>query len=261
VKTAAVLAIGNELLSAKIRDSNTYYLASELREAGVSLSIAMIVADEVDAIVDAIHFARKRADVVLTTGGVGPTHDDITLRAVAHAFDLPLVEDPKLKSAVGQYYGARVNDDVLSMALVPEGTELLQPAPFFLPIFKVSNVYCFPGVPGALRLLFAPWKETIRRDPFHLMRCELDVDEGEVAPLLSAIQESHPDLQLGSYPRYDDGAPYRVLVTVEGKNHEHVVAATAALTERLRSDFGEGALLRPASPERPASKRIESDVH
>mgnify|MGYP005653541509 CR=1 FL=1 len=73
MKTAAVLAIGNELLSAKIRDSNTYYLASELREAGVSLSIAMIVADEVDAIVDAIHFARKRADVVLTTGGVGPT--------------------------------------------------------------------------------------------------------------------------------------------------------------------------------------------
>ncbi len=221
----------------------------------------MIVADEIDAIVESIHFALARADVVITTGGVGPTHDDITLRAVAKAFDLPLVREPTLESAVHQYYEERVNDDVLSMALVPEGCELLQPAPFFLPVFKVSNVYCFPGVPGALRLLFAPWKETIRRDPFHLMRCELDVDEGEVAPLLNAIQQAHPDLQLGSYPRYDDGAPYRVLVTVEGKNQEHVMAATAALTQRLRSDFGEGALLRPASPGLPAVEENETDEH
>ena len=248
MKTAAVLAIGNELLSGKVRDSNMHYLARELRELGVRLVLALFVADEIPDLVDAIRYARERADVVLTSGGVGPTHDDVTLRAVGAALDRPLVRERTLVDAIHEHYGDRVNDELLTMAEVPEGAELIQPAPFFVPVFRVENVYCFPGVPEALELLFGAWKETLRQPPYHLLRCELDADEGEVAPVLSRVQALHPALQLGSYPRYDDGAPYRVLVTLEGKDLDEVEAASELLITQLRTSFGEHALLRVVRP-------------
>ncbi len=248
MKTAAVLAIGNELLSGKTRDSNMHYLAQELHGLGVRLVLALFVPDEVDEIALGITYARKKADIVLTTGGVGPTHDDVTLRGLAQALDRELAPEPGLADAVRDYYGDRVNDEVLSMAEIPEGAELIQPAPFFLPIFRVENVYAFPGVPGALRLLFDPWKESIRQAPFHEAHFELDVDEGELAPLLTRTVAAHPDLEVGSYPRDDEGAPYRVLVTIEGKSLEWVQSAASALLPQLRSRFGDAALLRSAVP-------------
>ncbi len=248
MKTAAVLAIGNELLSGKTRDINMHYLAQELRKLGVRLVLALFVSDEVEEIAEAIGYARRKADLILTTGGVGPTHDDVTLRGVAKAQGCPLVRDPKLVKAVHAYYGDRVNDEVLTMAEVPEGVELLQPAPFFLPIFRVDNVYCFPGVPGALELLFEPWKETIREEPWHIACFELDADEGELAPLL-LIAQSEDGLEIGSYPRYDEGAPYRVLVTVESKALDQVQAAAQALISAIKSRFGEATLLRVVLPE------------
>ena len=180
---------------------------------------------------------------------MGPTHDDVTLRGVARAQGRTLVRDPQLVEAIHAYYEDRVNDEVLSMAEVPEGVELLQPAPFFLPIFRVDNVYSFPGVPGALELLFEPWKETIRQEPFHVARLELDADEGELAPLLSRTHDAEDGLEIGSYPRYDEGAPYRVLVTVESKSLDQVQAAAQALISAIQSGFGQAALLRVDLPE------------
>lgn len=248
MKTAAVVAIGNELLSGKTRDSNMHYLAQELRGLGVRLALALFVPDEVDEIAQGIAYAREKAEIVFTTGGVGPTHDDVTLRGVAQALGRQLVPESGISDAVRDHYGDRVNDEVLSMAEIPEGAELIQPAPFFLPIFRVDNVYAFPGVPGALKLLFDAWKETIRQAPFYSARFELDVDEGEVAPLLTRTSEDYPDLEVGSYPRYDEGAPYRVLVTIEGKSLESVQGASGALLPQLRSRFGEAALLSAAVP-------------
>ncbi|RMG12342.1 MAG: competence/damage-inducible protein A [Planctomycetota bacterium] len=251
MKTAAVLAIGNELLSGKTRDSNMHYLAGELRRLGVALRLSLFVRDEEEEIVEALHYARRKADLVLTTGGVGPTHDDVTLSAVARAFGRPLVREPRLVDAIREYYGERVNPEVLRMAEVPEGAELLQPAPFFVPVFRVENVYCFPGVPEACRLLFDAWKEVLRQSPFHSLRCELDVEEGDLAPLLQRLQAEFPALELGSYPRFGDQAPYRVLVTVEGKDRPLVDRAGAALIDQLRSCFGDDALLRVVHPDTP----------
>ncbi len=244
MKTAAVLVIGNELLSGKTRDCNLHYIACELRSAGVQLVLSLFVLDDVDEIADAIRYARDKAQVVITAGGVGPTHEDVTVRGMARALDRKLITDPALVKAVHEYYGDLVNDEVLSMAEVPRGVELLQPAPFFVPVFRLENVYAFPGVPQALRLLFAPWKESIRQDPYHLARCELNTDEAHIAPLLRRLQDAHPELEVGSYPRYDEGAPYRVLVTIEGKALEQVRAAANALIQQLRASFGEEALLR-----------------
>lgn len=249
MKTAAVLAIGNELLSGKVRDSNMHHLARELHGLGVRLTLALFVPDVVEELVEALRFALRCADLVLTTGGVGPTHDDVTLQAVARALDKPLVRAPSLLEAINRHYGEHVNPELLSMADVPEGTELLQPAPFFLPIFKVQNVYCFPGVPEAFELLFDAWKESIRQPPYHLLRCELNADEGALAPALSRVQAAFPTLLVGSYPRFDAGAPYRVLVTLEGKDLHTVETAAERLINELTSSFGEGALLRVVRPQ------------
>lgn len=240
----AVVAIGNELLSGKIRDENLHYLAQELRALGVRLALALVVPDEPQAIVDALAYARDRADLVLTSGGVGPTHDDITLGAVARAFGVPLAREPRLARAIEDYYGAGVNEDVLSMADMPQGAELIQPAPFFLPIVRVENVYAFPGDPQALRLLFDAWKDTLRQQPWYLVRFELDADEGSLAPLLRDLQDGFAGLDVGSYPRFDEGAPYRVLVTLEGKQAEQVERARDALRARLLSELGEASLLK-----------------
>ena len=220
---------------------------------GLDLVLAMLVPDTVEAIVDAIAYARERSDIVLTSGGVGPTHDDITLAAVGAAFERPLQPEPTLVAAIRDHYGEGVNDDLLSMAKVPEGAELIQPAPFFLPIFRIETVHIFPGDPDALRLLFEAWKETLRRSPFHLVKLELDVDEGALAPALRTLEETHAPagLAIGSYPRFDAGAPYRVLVTLEAKDHDVVQRAASELRDTLTHTFGGAALLR-AVPSFPA---------
>lgn len=242
------MAIGNELLSGKVRDQNVHYLAQELRALGVPLRLVLVVPDEVPAIIDALALARDRADAVITTGGVGPTHDDVTVRAVADAFGLDRVRDAQLERDIQTYYGGRANDDVLAMADLPRGAELLRPVPFFLPIIRVGPVFVFPGEPGALRRLFDGWKEALRQQPFVLARFELDADEGELAPPLRAHQSEFPTIQIGSYPRFDEGAPYRVLVTLEGKDPEAVRGAGERLAARLREAFGDRALIRVELP-------------
>lgn len=244
----AVVAIGNELLSGKIRDLNVHYLAQELRALGVTLRLALVVPDEVPAIVDAIELARSRADVVITTGGVGPTHDDVTICAVAAAFGVDRVRDPQLERDIQAYYRGQANDDVLAMADLPRGAELLRPDSFFLPIVRLGPVHVFPGEPGAFRRLFDGWKEALRLPPFVLARLELDADEGELAPHLRAHQTGFPAIQIGSYPRFDEGAPYRVLVTLEGKDLNDVREASEQLAARLREAFGVRALLRVELP-------------
>jgi molybdenum cofactor synthesis domain-containing protein len=244
----AIVAIGNELLSGKVRDANVHYLAGELYGLGLSLDLVLICKDEPAAIVDAVGLARARADLVLTTGGVGPTHDDVTLAAIAQAFGRGRVRDARLEADLRAHWRGAINEDVLAMADVPEGAELIRPVPFFLPIIRVENVHVLPGEPTALRLMFEPWKETLRQRPYVLSRVTLDVDEGELSPHLRAHQADHPTTQIGSYPRFDAGAPYRVLVTLEGKDPTAVRAASDGLVRRLRDVFGAPALLSVDAP-------------
>lgn len=249
----AVVAIGNELLSGKVRDENLTYLAAELRPLGVDLKLALVVGDEPQEIVDAIHYAAARAEAVITTGGVGPTHDDVTLAAVAQAFGQELKPVPSLVEAIQAHYGEKTNEALLSMALAPEGVELIQPVPFFLPIFRVEQVYVFPGDPQALKLLFNGWKQALTGAPYELARLRFDLEEGELAEPLEAICRDHPGVAVGSYPRFDPGRPYKVLVTIECKDTDLVRAASADLVKRITRDFGAERLLGLIGPEEHAT--------
>jgi molybdenum cofactor synthesis domain-containing protein len=253
----AVVAIGDELLSGKVRDENVHYLACELRALGAPLVLALIVKDEVAAIVDALEVARARADLVITTGGVGPTHDDVTMDAIAAAFGVDRVRDAQLERDLRAHYRGAVNEDVLAMADLPRGAELIRPIPFFLPIVKLGQVHVLPGDPLSLRALFEPWKETLRQGALALARVELDVDEGHLSPLLRAQQAARPAVRIGSYPRFDAGAPYRVLVTLEATTSAvppaEVRAAQDELRVAVRRAFGPAALLRETFTESPTT--------
>ncbi|MEZ6189331.1 MAG: molybdopterin-binding protein [Planctomycetota bacterium] len=238
------MVIGDELLAGKIRDENLWYLAAELRALGADLACALFVGDSEAEITGALDYALARAEHVLTTGGVGPTHDDRTLAAIAAHAGVPLVRDPDLERAVHEHYPGP-SADVLSMADVPQGAELIYPSDFYLPIVKLGRVHVFPGVPGALKLMFDPWKQALAQSPYHCARRYLDADEGQVAPAVREVQERHPQVAIGSYPRFDAGAPYRVMLTVDGKDPQAVATAAADLTASLTRACGENAFLPP----------------
>lgn len=232
-RTAAVVTIGNEILSGKVTDLNLSFLVSELRALGVPLVLALIVPDQEDAIADAIRYACPRADVVIATGGVGPTHDDITVPSIAKAFGRKLVRSERLAQAIRLYYGDRVNEDVLRMADVPEGAELIEEPGLTYPLLRVENVYVFPGDPAALRRKFGAWRERLRQTPFAIRKLYLDADESEIAADLRAVEAAHR-VAIGSYPRYDGAADWRVLITIEAKDPGEVDAAARDLLGRLK---------------------------
>lgn len=232
MQTAAIVLIGDELLSGKVRDVNAEYLIPRLRALGVALRRVAIVPDERAAIEDEVRRAAALADVVFTSGGVGPTHDDVTIECIASAFGVPVVRHPELDAMLRQHFGERLRPDHLRMADVPEGTELIQGGELRWPVVKFRNVYILPGIPEIFRRKFDAIAERFRSGAFHLRCLYLNADEGSIAQALRDTQATHA-VAIGSYPRIDAGAEYRVRVTVESREPEPVNAAVDALVRGL----------------------------
>lgn len=229
--TAALLVIGSEVLSAKVEDANGPWLARRLRELGVQLAAIHTLPDVVEDIVDAVERDRRRVTWLFTSGGVGPTHDDVTVGAVARALGRPLIRHASLAQSIrvlhARYHeGAEAPEAVLRMADVPEGTQLVGDAGY--PTLIVENVVMLPGVPQFFRFQFDRFAPLLAAAPFRLASVYLSVGEPDVAGLLARIAAGHPEVAIGSYPRFDD-ADHRVRVTLESKDPERVEAALAAL--------------------------------
>jgi molybdopterin-biosynthesis enzyme MoeA-like protein len=227
-RTAAALIIGNEILTGKIQEGNLGYLGQELFALGIVLSRAVLCRDEVDVIVRDLNQLRADHDLVFTSGGVGPTHDDVTLPAIAKAFGTGLVRAPEIEALIRGYHGDRVTEQHLRMADVPQGSKLLASAEVPWPTVLIGNVYIFPGVPEIFRLKFPVLRAHLAQGPgFHSRAVFAQCDEGEIAAQLAAVAERHPQLAIGSYPHFraDD---YRLKITVDGADQEQV---TRALTE------------------------------
>jgi len=167
-KTAGIILIGNEILSGKIEDANAAYLCRELRGLGVDVQRITVIPDEVDTIAREVAFFSQEFDVVFTSGGVGPTHDDVTMEGVARAMKVSVVRHPGLVALLRQYYGDAVNDANLRMAEVPEGAELVGAESVRFPTVLARNVYILPGVPEIFRRKFAAIRERFRDVPIHL---------------------------------------------------------------------------------------------
>ena len=234
-KTAGILLIGNEILSGKVQDANAIYLCRELRTLGVDVRRISVIPDEVALIADAVSAFSHDYDVVFTSGGVGPTHDDVTMEGVARAMGVSVVRHPALVAMLEAYYGARVNDARLRMAEVPEGAELITAGALRFPTIVMGNVYILPGVPEIFRQKFEAIRERFRDEPIHLRNVFVRMGEGVLAGYLNALLADFPLLLLGSYPEFSN-PEYQVKVTLESRDLTYVERALAELLARLPGD-------------------------
>ena len=231
-KTASIILIGNEILSGKIADSNAAYLCRELRQLGVDVSRISVIPDEVDVIAREVAAHSRDYDVVFTSGGVGPTHDDVTIEGVARAMDVRVVRHPRLVAILESHYRDGLSDAHLKMAETPEGAELVGGEPARFPTILMRNVYVLPGVPEIFRAKFEALRERFRGEPIHLKSVFVGVGEGTLAEYLNGLLADFPLLLLGSYPEFSN-PDYKVKVTLESRDPSYLGKALAELLRRL----------------------------
>jgi molybdenum cofactor synthesis domain-containing protein len=232
--SAALVVVGSEVLSAKVVDENGPFLAARLRTLGVELRAIATVADRVDDIVEAVDRERRRVTWLFTSGGVGPTHDDVTVAAVARALGRPVTHHPALAALVEahhrRHHGGPPPPAALRMADVPEGTELVGDEGF--PTLRCANVVMLPGVPRFFRLQLERLSPLLAGPPFALACVLLRTSEERIAAELGAVALAHPAVEIGSYPRFEPG-DHDVRLTVEARDPVAVRAALEALLAAL----------------------------
>ncbi len=231
-KTAGIIVIGNEILSSRTPDENAAYFLKQLRALGVDVRKVSVIPDELSVICEEVRRFSADFDYVFTSGGVGPTHDDVTIPGVAAAFGQGIRREPELVTALERYYQEKITDSMMRMADVPEGAVLVRRGPTLFPVVAVENVYIFPGVPAILAAKFERIMEMFRQPPFHTADVFLQVEEGEIATLLSEVLEVFPEVRLGSYPAFDNPV-FKVKVTLESKDPDYLENAQGCLLKKL----------------------------
>jgi molybdenum cofactor synthesis domain-containing protein len=230
--TAAILVIGDEILSGKVEDQNARLLIGELRELGVALRRILVIPDEVDTVAIAVRELSDNFDHVFTSGGVGPTHDDVTINGIAQAFDNPVIRHPELERRLRAYFGAGADDSKLRMADVPKNAELIELPDWRWPVLQCRNVYILPGVPELFRKKFLGIRERFRVAPFFAKAIYTLEDEFDIAGDLRAIADANPLVAIGSYPNFSS-PEYKVKVTLESKDESALAAAVKSLLAKL----------------------------
>lgn len=231
-KTAGILIIGNEILSGKVRDSNSFFLASELRSLGVRVMRITVIPDEIDIIgSDALTFSRTY-DYVFTAGGVGPTHDDVTMAGIAKGFGIKLVVHPGLEGRFRRRYGNACNEAIMKMAVVPEGTQIIIHEGMRFPVMAYRNIFILPGIPEYLREKFGVIKERFRSPSYCLRKFFVNSEESDITSVLNSVVSENPDVSFGSYPVL--GNPeYKVVITAECKSDDLLAKAVEDLIKRI----------------------------
>ena len=244
--TAALVVIGNEILSGRTKDANVAYLARQLTALGIQLSEVRMVRDEERAIIAAVNTLRAAHDYVFTTGGIGPTHDDITCEAIARAFNRPYRVNPEAKRILEEFYegtGRELNEARMRMAYTPEGAVLIDNPVSRAPGFRVENVNVLAGIPAVMRAMFESVAPTLRCGRAVKSReVAVLLGEGDVAARLEALQARYPALEIGSYPFVRAGA-FGTTLVLRGTDEDEIARAGDELCVILRDLGGE-----PESP-------------
>jgi len=243
--TACLLVIGNEILSGRTQDANLNFLAKGLNEVGVRLREARVIPDVPETIITTVNEVRAKFDYVFTTGGIGPTHDDITAECVARAFGLELVLDPEAKRRLEIRYrqmGGQVelNEARLRMAHVPEGATLIDNPVSAAPGFQIGNVFVMAGVPAIAQAMFDSVKHRLVGGAKVLARsinCRLA--EGTIAQDLTEIQGRYPQIDIGSYPFWSRGGGFGVSLVLRGTDQQELARATEEVAAMITRFGGE----------------------
>jgi molybdenum cofactor synthesis domain-containing protein len=232
--TAAMLVIGDEILSGRTRDGNTHFLAGQLTAHGIQLAEVRIVADEQPAIVAAVNALRESYDNVFSSGGIGPTHDDITADAMAAAFGVPITHRADAMALLGAHYarsGLEFNEARQRMARIPEGAVLIDNPISIAPGFSLGNVHVMAGVPNIFQAMVASVLPTLTGGaPLLSQSLRVMRGEGEVAGPFGALAAQYPDLSMGSYPFNQSGA-FGTNLVIRGTDAGRIDAAMSQLSE------------------------------
>jgi molybdenum cofactor synthesis domain-containing protein len=234
--TAALLIIGNEILSGRTADKNLNWLAKELSSMGIRLSEARVVADIPEEIVSAVNTLRTKYTYLFTTGGIGPTHDDITTECVAAAFGVKVIRHPEAERLLRAYYAPEMQNEArMRMANTPEGAELVNNPVSVAPGYRIGNVYVMAGVPHIMQSMFGHIRTELTPGAAYYNRSlRVHSGEGNVAILLQQVQDAHPDLDIGSYPFMQNNA-YGTSVVARGTNRESIDHAITLLSNGLKA--------------------------
>ncbi len=238
IVTAAMLAIGDELLSGRTRDKNIGHLATTLTVEGIDLREVRIVSDEEDDIVDAVNALRNRYDYVFTSGGIGPTHDDITADAMAKAFGVSIDHDPRAMELLTEHYQKQKMEFTTArqrMARIPDGADLIDNPVSIAPGFRIGNVHVMAGVPSIFQAMLEnvmPSLETGQKVVSKHVECPFG--EGTIGDPLAEIQKSNPDVAIGSYPKFD-GKRYSTQIVVRSRDTDKIDQAIAEIKSMLQS--------------------------
>ncbi len=240
IVTACVLIIGNEILSGRTQDANLAYIAQGLNAVGVTLREARVIPDIPEVIVATVNEVRAKFDYVFTTGGIGPTHDDITSENVARAFGVPWTLHPEAhRIFLDHYKPGELNEARLRMAHTPEGASLIRNPVSRAPGFRIGNVFVMAGIPRVMQAMFDAIKHDLKGGRPMLSRsvsCHLP--EGVIAKGLGEIQGRHPDLDIGSYPFYRRGE-FGTSLVVRGRDAERLAAAVEEVVALVRGLGGD----------------------
>ncbi len=233
MRSAAALIIGNELLSGKIAEANLLVLARELRALGVLLRRAVLVLDDIEVIAREVRELHAAHDVVFTSGGVGPTHDDLTMEGVARAFGTGLVVSEEIAGMIRHHYGERTTEGHLLMARIPEGARLVASPAVPWPTVVMRNVWVLPGVPEVFQMKLPHIRgELAGEAPFCSLAVFTHLDEPDIKPLLDRVVAAHGQVEIGSYPKWH-GVEYRTKLTFDGLDEARVRAARDAFVAGL----------------------------
>ncbi|MEM7617926.1 MAG: competence/damage-inducible protein A [Pseudomonadota bacterium] len=228
IYTAALIIIGDEILSGRTHDKNTPWIAEQLNIIGVRLAEARVIPDDKDKIVATVNEMRVIHDYVFTTGGIGPTHDDITAESIAHAFGVDVKLHDGAYQELLKYYKdeSEITEARKKMAMIPEGGELIDNPVSGAPGIKIGNVYIFAGVPRIMQSMFDAVAPTLKGGkPVQSKSVTVDLPESAVADGLGEIQKKYPDVSIGSYPQYRNGR-FGTTLVLRGINDNELEAAT-----------------------------------
>ena len=232
---AAIIIIGNEILSGRTQDTNVVVLSKWLNELGVKLEEVRVIPDIEDNIIKTVNELRKKFNYVFTTGGIGPTHDDITSKSIAKAFTLSYKYHEEAYSMLEKYYGVnKFNDGRKKMSMMPENASLILNPSSGAPGFIVDNVYCLPGVPSILKSMLGGLNDKIVGGKKILSRTiNLRTVESEIANSLTKVQDSNKEVEIGSYPFFQAGK-LGVSIVIRSENQSKIDTCTSQILDFVK---------------------------
>lgn len=235
--TACIIVIGDEILSGRTQDTNIRFIAERLGAIGVRLKEARVVPDVHETIVGTINEMRKQHTYVFTTGGIGPTHDDITTDAVSAAFGRKVVRHPRIVEAMRIYFKEQLNEARLRMANVPDGpdVDLIDNTLSIAPGYRIENVFVLAGVPSIAQAMYAALEPSLTRgDRVYSQSVDAEVREGDIAETLSAIQDAHPSVAIGSYPYAHSGVG-RTSIVARSTDRAEIARVIKEVADMMRA--------------------------